>query len=102
MKKFSELTDAQQKKAIDKALNNILQAVLEGALRFNDELNGDDLQARIDRAIAKAENMRTPWFAHEYLLADVVVKNMLTGMAMVDAEEALYSEEEEHVVAGIA
>lgn len=66
-------------------------------IRFNDELNGDDLQARIDAAAEKAEELQTPWFAGEIMLEDEAVKTSLEGMARCDAEDAFYAEPSETV-----
>jgi hypothetical protein len=101
VKTYDELTEAQQELARSKALDSLLEAVLEG-LRFSDELNGDDLQARIDAAGQKADDMRTPWFAAEYIMDDESAAEELRGMAECDAEDALYSERGEWVVAGVA
>lgn len=92
MRNYTELNELEQKAAIEQALTNLIEAVTEGALRFNDSLNQDDLQARIDRAFAKAERLRTPWFLGEILLDDAVIRDALTGMATCDAEDAIYLE----------
>ena len=55
MRTYSELTFEEQQSAHEAALNELLQAVVEGGLRFDDAKNNDDLQARIDRAGEKAE-----------------------------------------------
>ena len=88
MKTFDELTGTQQSEAVSNATNELLKAILEGVIRFNDELNHDDLQARIDAAIQKAEEMRTPWFAGEYILD--TCRDDIEGMATCDAQDALY------------
>lgn len=100
MKTFDQLNENQQKLAIEKALTSDLEAILNGYLRFNDELNGDNLQARIDAAIEKAEKMKTPWFAHEYIME--TCKDELEGMARCTAEDALYPEAGEFVIEGVA
>jgi hypothetical protein len=102
MKTFNQLTTDQQKKAEEYALIKILTGICEGYLRFNDKLNGDGLQARIDKAGEKATAMQTPWFWHEYIM-DTCADD-LKGMARVDAEDALYPEVEknEYCVPGIA
>lgn len=100
MKTYSQLTEAQQEKAQESALNALLNAILEGAVRFNDELNGDKLQARIDAACEQAEKMQTPWFAGEYIVE--AVGDELRGMARVDAEDAIYPERGEFVFMGVA
>ena len=100
MKSFEQLSDEQQAKAVERCLTELLTAVLEGGMRFSDEHNGDDLQARIDAAIARADDMRTPWFAHEYILD--TCRTELEGMARSEAEDALYAEPHERVIDGIS
>lgn len=99
MKTFTELSTQQQAAAIERCLNDLLGAVVEGAIRFNDDLNGDRLQARIDRAIAKADEMQTPWFAGEYVMD--TCREDLESMARCDAEDAIYSEPGERVIDGV-
>jgi len=71
---------------------------MEG-VRFNDALNHDDLQARIDAAGEKANAMQTPWFWGEYIMD--TCREDLEGMARCTAEDALYSAPPEHVISGI-
>lgn len=92
MRTFGVLIEAERKVAVEYATTQLLRAILEGGLRFNDKLNGDHLQAKIDRAWRKAESMQTPWFAHEYIME--TCKDEIMGMARADAEDSLYSEEE--------
>ena len=96
MKTFAQLTKAQQSAAIDSAVNRLLSAICEGAIRFNDELNCDDLQARIDAALVRADEMQTPWFSGEYVM-DTCADD-IRGMATCDAEDALYLEPGETAV----
>ena len=100
MKTFEQLTEVEQSKAVEKCLCAILEDVVSGAIRFNDSLNKDTLQSRIDSAQEKAEKMQTPWFAHEYILD--TCREDLEGMARCDAEDALYSTPGERVISGIA
>lgn len=95
MRKYDELTPEEQIKAKEIALTNLLTAIFEG-LRFSDELNHDDLQARIDCAIEKADEMKTPWFSHEYILD--TCREELESMAQCDAEDALYPDENERII----
>lgn len=99
MKKYDELTSEQKERALIKATSRLLSDIIEGSIRFNDETNGDNLQARIDAAILKAEKMYTPWFAHEYIME--TCKSEIEGMAQCDAEDSLYSEPDEIVISGI-
>ena len=100
MKQYNQLTAAQQGQAVDATTVSLLKAILDGGLRFNDALNGDDLQVRIDAACQKAEDMQTPWFAHEYIMD--TCREEIEGMARTDAEDALYPKSEEHCIANIA
>lgn len=85
---YSRLTKDLKAKAVQHFVSELLVGILEHGIRFNDELNQDDLQARIDKAIAKAEKMQTPWFAHEYILE--TCREELEGMASCNAEDAKY------------
>jgi hypothetical protein len=99
MKKWKRLNKTQKQAAIQKAVNRLLEDIIEGGIRFNDGANHDDLQARIDTAIAKADKMQTPWFANEYIMD--TCKGEIESMARVDAEDAIYLEPHEIAVKGI-
>ena len=88
MKSFDKLSVNQQESAVNNAATDLLNALIEGGLRFNDKLNDDDLQARIDAACQRANDMQTPWFAHEYIMD--TCRDEIMGMAQCDAEDALY------------
>lgn len=98
MKTFDQLTEDQKRAAVNKCVERIVEDIVSGAIRFNDKLNGDDLQARIDAALDKAEKLRTPWFAGAHVLD--ACSQEIEGMALCDAEDALYSEGE-RVISGI-
>lgn len=100
MKTFSQLNETEQAAAFTKCLNNLLKEICEGAIRFNDDANKDDLQKRIDKAWEQAERMQTPWFVDEYIMD--TCREELESMAYADAENALYSEPGENVINGIA
>lgn len=85
---YDQLDEHQQENARASALESLLGAILEGGLRFDDELNHDDLQARIDAACQKANDMQTPWFSPSYIMD--VAGDEITGMAECDAQDALY------------
>lgn len=99
MKTFEQLTNAEKAKAIGICTNDILRAICEGAIRFDDLKNDCDLQARIDAAWEKAEAMRTPWFIHEFIM-DTCRKD-IEGMARCDAEDAMYASPDERVIEGV-
>ena len=99
MKKYNELTEYEKKAALDKILSDDLELILSGVIRFDDGLNDDGLQRRIDAAIAEAERMKTPWFASEYILD--ACREELEKIAICVAEDALYPEPYEIVINGI-
>jgi hypothetical protein len=96
MRTYEQLTKEDQATARDKALVELLEAILSGQIRFNDEANGDNLQARIDKAADQAEQMQTPWFTHEYILD--TCREDLEAIAGPQAEDALYPDKGEHVI----
>lgn len=110
MKTFDELTEQEQERARNKALENLLGNLVEG-VRFSDELNHDTLQAAIDAACKKSQDMRTPWFASEYIMEATYtseyaegpqsVGDTLRGMAECTAEDALFPELDEYIMDGI-
>jgi len=95
MKTFSQLTKTQKNKAVEHYTNLLLKEIVEGTVRFNDKLNKDDLQARIDKAWKKAEAMQTPWFVGEYIMD--TCRDDIESLAEANAEDALYPEENESV-----
>jgi hypothetical protein len=100
MKKYTDLTAEQQAEAVHDALSNVLEDVVSGALCFADELNGDDVQQRIDAALKEADRLQTPWFAGEVVMEDSSVAAVLRGLAQADAEDedTYYLEAGERVV----
>jgi hypothetical protein len=100
MKTYNQLTVEQKQKALDKEIESLVKAIMEGAIRFNDKKNKDNLQARIDAAWKKAERMQTPWFAGSYIMD--TCKDEITGMAQCVVEDALYPESSETVIECIA
>ena len=95
MRKYDELSPEEQTKAINVGINKMLEAISNG-VRFNDELNGDGLQERIDQAIARADEMQTPWFASEYIMD--TCGDEIRGMASCNAEEAFYPDDGDRVI----
>ena len=96
MRTYTQLSHNERARAQAAALTILLGAVLEGVVRFNDELNSNHLQARIDGACVEADEMRTPWFAGEYVMD--AAGDELKGMALCDARDALYPEPGEHII----
>src|SRR3990170_4042102 len=62
MRTYEQLSPEEKVKAFDKSLDGLLTDIVEGTIRFDDQANGDNLQARIYAAIGKANDMQTPWF----------------------------------------
>jgi len=93
---YNQLNQEQKEKAFSYALGLMLQDISCGAIRFNDELNGNNLQERIDSALEKAEKMKTPWFSGEFIYESC--KEEIDSMVIVQVEESLYAEEHENVI----
>ena len=94
MKTYQELTPAQQARARDKALNELLTRIVEGDIHY-----GDGLQKRIDDARQTAEEMQTPWFVGMYIMD--TCRDELTAEAQANAEAAFYPEPYEYVITGV-
>jgi hypothetical protein len=90
MKRFDELTEEQQEAAVNKQIEGWLQDICDGAITFDDEANGDDLQERIDAAFEEANRMKIPWFSHEYIME--TCEKDIRELAQNTAENALYAE----------
>ena len=90
LRPFDALTRDERARAVAIARAHLLDAICAGGVRFDDEANGDDLQARIDAAAEEMDRLRTPWFLAERLMEDEHVADELTRLALADAEDALY------------
>ena len=97
MRTFGQLIEPEQAAAVEYALTELLRAILEGGLRFDDAKNSDNLQARIDAARAKAEDLQTPWFAGEYIME--AAGDDLRAMAQCDAEDTQYAADDDGPIA---
>ncbi len=101
MKTYIQLTNDEQKAAIEKCVTNILKVILEGGgSHFFEDYDNSTLKFRIDKAIATADEMRVPWFASEYIMD--TCRDDINQIAEADAKDSLYSEPGEVVIAGIA
>ena len=98
MKTFDDLSEKEQEKAINYCLKELLDDLVSGSIRFNDEVNQDTLQADIDKAAEKATKNQVPWFIGEYILENNSTKKCLYGIATCSAQDAMYSERNEYVI----
>lgn len=92
MRRFDQLTPAEQERATKRATDDLLTAIVEGAIRFQDE----DLQRAIDAGRAEAERLHTPWFVGECVMERA--GDAIRSMGRATAEDALYPDEDEHVI----
>lgn len=95
MRTFAQLEAPERDAAVDYCLKEILLDILKGGRRFN-----DFLQDRIDAAWGEAEQMQTPWFAHEYIME--AVGDELRSMAQANAREAAYADSRDPPVIRVA
>lgn len=93
MKRFDELTEEQQKAAIEKQILNLLQLIGQG---WNPDPSDESLTKRIEEASEEAERMRTPWFVHEYVMETCEEDLMI--IAANEASYRLYAEPNDPVV----
>ena len=93
MRTYHELNDAEKGQAVQIALNKLLGDLLRYGHGYCDLSHDTDLCTRIDAAIAQAERMQTPWFAHEYILD--TCRDDLTQVALGHAVEAVYLDPDE-------
>lgn len=91
MRTLEELTPDQRAEAVAHFEDELYRLIEEGALRFNDEANGDDLQRRIDSCFERAEELQTPWFVREMFYEDSVIQSVIESMAYAEAEDARYT-----------
>jgi len=117
MRAFDQLNEQEQAEAVNIKTGALLNAIVEGAIRFNDRINGDTMQAAIDAAKREADQLHTPWFAGEIIMeatyleqsrdsrsarprAASVVKlsDAIEGMARCTAEDAFYPDPGEYVI----
>ena len=96
MRTYEELTAEDQEKAVNQCATDLLKAILDGGLRFDDGKNENNLQSRIDAACEEADRQQVPWFAHEFIMD--TCKEEIMGMAKADAENSVYPDPSERVV----
>ena len=84
MKTFEQLSDEEKTKAKGLCLKNLLKEICEGSITFSNL----ELRKKLKTAFDRAEQMRTPWFTHEYVMD--TCKTELESIAQQEAEVALY------------
>lgn len=95
MKTWSELSEKQQKKAVEIEIGNILRNIGEGTWCYG-------LDNEIDKAWIIAKSNRTPWFFTEILYHDIKgVKGKINSIARDICKEALYVENGEYIIEGV-
>jgi hypothetical protein len=93
VKTFSQLKPVEQEAAKVAALTKLMTRIVEGSISF---VKPSSLQKRIDQACKKANNMQTPWFAHEYVMDTCAAD--LKPIAEKWAEDAHYREPQDMVL----
>ena len=105
MKIYPELTARQAQFAVNALLDALVQKIVRGQVRFQDEQNGNNLQELIDKARSRALLMSTSVdkspdqlkFAQQ-LCESSEIMGMLSGVARNMALMAFYPEQEDNLV----
>lgn len=84
MRTFGQLTRAERTKAINKALEQLVDCAATGLISF-----GKNLQGKIDLAIKQADDNNMQWSRQEYVME--AAKPELLVLAKGIAEDAKYS-----------
>lgn len=92
MKRYGELAPEQQGQAREKALQELLESIVQGV--WIPGVPG--LAAKIDEAWREVDAKRTPWFWAEAILDRCRAE--LEAMALDDARGAIYLEPGEYVI----
>lgn len=79
---WADLSPAQKDKAIKHRLDSLLTSTVEGAITWGES------QPLFDAALERAEVMRTPWFAGEYVME--ACGDLLTQVATIEAQQLRY------------
>lgn len=83
---FVELDPSQQASVVKDATNVVLNDIVEGRIVFNDH----GVQEKVDGAMKYAQDvMRTPWFAHEYVMDKIGTQ--VNAMGSTRAAACLYA-----------
>lgn len=91
IRNYEQLSAEEQKQAVEKHLDIIINAIINGEIRFDDSVNEDKLQEHIDAAMEESERLNTPWFAAEILMEDEWLAKRLEQLALANAKECYYS-----------
>lgn len=96
MRTWNQLNSDEQQRAVNKALRTLITDITRGVIRFNDQLNNDNLQSKIDIAIKNATDNQTPWFAEEFVYE--AVGDELKPIANCNAEYSFYPSPNEQII----
>lgn len=102
MKKFHELTEEQQAKAVEYSLSEVVQALVDGYLhiRFVKGLNNAIFETMM--VSGRDTLQRSPEVVYEMVLKSDSLIEELLPIAQGAAEMAIYSEPLDHVIRDIA
>jgi hypothetical protein len=68
---------------------HVIEGFMSGAFSFGPRTK---LGRLFDKAIDKANQMRTPWFAHEYIMDEPLLRKAILRIAEDDMRAAYYPE----------
>src|SRR3990167_9558441 len=92
MRRFDDLTEKEQAASEQAAQASILEDIVSGFMRFNDEANGDDIQSRINAEGWGMVRMQKPGFLAERPMGENQVRALVEGMARSLVEDTYFLE----------
>lgn len=107
MKRFHELTKEDQKTGFEKCLGSMLKGLISGEVKLDDQTNGDNCQAVIDRMRSKAAAQNDMRLAVGWIMEatykhasgeDKPLADEVSSMARAEAEESWYPDELDKLV----
>lgn len=101
MKKYNELTEAQKDSAIEYALNQLVENIVDQVIFIQFRKYHPVLEKAITLARSGGTFESTTKVAYNMLLTDMDLREELLETAEMAAETALYAEPEDYIVKGI-
>lgn len=83
---FSELSPKKQ----DEILNNEISSLIDNIIEKGKKVLPNNLEKNFERAFAKCERAKTPWFFGSILMEDSAIESHVKDCAQENVENCLY------------